>query len=56
MRSSQWLPGLLFSTLLFAGSGYLTQGELYKLGALTTLFNLVVYLAVGIPWLFLVTR
>jgi DASS family divalent anion:Na+ symporter len=44
------------ANLLFAGSGYLTQGELYKLGALTTLFNLVVYLAVGIPWLFLVTR
>ena len=38
------------------GSGYLSQGQLYKLGALTTAFNLVVYLVVGIPWLVLVTR
>jgi DASS family divalent anion:Na+ symporter len=44
------------ANLLFAGSGYLSQGQLYKLGALTTAFNLVVYLAVGIPWLVLVTR
>jgi len=44
------------ANLLFAGSGYLTQGELYRLGALTTLFNLVVYLVVGLPWLLLVTQ
>jgi DASS family divalent anion:Na+ symporter len=44
------------ANLLFAGSGYLSQGELYKLGALTTAFNLLVYLVIGIPWLFLVTR
>ena len=44
------------SNLLFAESGYLTQGELYRLGALTTLFNLVVYLVVGLPWLLLVAR
>jgi DASS family divalent anion:Na+ symporter len=44
------------ANLLFAGSGYLSQGQLYKLGALTTAFNLVLYLAVGIPWLVLVTR
>jgi DASS family divalent anion:Na+ symporter len=44
------------ANLLFAGSGYLSQGELYKLGALTTAFNLVLYLVVGIPWLVLVTR
>ena len=41
------------ANLLFAGSGYLTQGELYRLGALTTAFNLVVYLVVGTPWLLL---
>ncbi len=35
------------ANLLFAGSGYLTQGELYRLGALTTVFNLLVYLLVG---------
>ena len=44
------------SNLLFAGSGYLSQGELYRLGGLTTAFNLTVYLVVGIPWLILVTR
>ena len=31
------------ANLLFAGSGYLSQGELYRLGALTTAFNLAVY-------------
>jgi DASS family divalent anion:Na+ symporter len=44
------------ANLLFAASGYLTQGELYALGALTTGLNLLVYLVVGIPWLILVTR
>ena len=44
------------ANLLFAGSGYLTQAELYKLGALTTAFNLFVYLVVGLPWLMFVTR
>jgi DASS family divalent anion:Na+ symporter len=44
------------ANLLFAGSGYLSQGELYRLGALTTAFNLVMYLVVGIPWLVLVAR
>jgi DASS family divalent anion:Na+ symporter len=41
------------ANLLFAGSGYLGQGTLYKLGAITTAFNLVVYLVVGTPWLLL---
>ncbi|HEY6548125.1 MAG TPA: DASS family sodium-coupled anion symporter [Vicinamibacteria bacterium] len=44
------------ANLLFAASGYLSQGELYRLGALTTAFNLAVYLVVGVPWLLLVTR
>ena len=44
------------ANLLFAGSGYLTQGELYKLGAIATAFNLLVFLAVGTPWLLLVAR
>jgi divalent anion:Na+ symporter, DASS family len=44
------------ANLLFSGSGYLSQGELYKLGAFTTAFNLVLYLVVGVPWLVLVTR
>jgi DASS family divalent anion:Na+ symporter len=44
------------ANLLFAGSGYLSQGDLYRLGALTTAFNLGVYLLVGTPWLVLVNR
>jgi DASS family divalent anion:Na+ symporter len=44
------------ANLLFAGSGYLSQGDLYRLGALTTGFCLLLYLVVGTPWLMLVTR
>jgi DASS family divalent anion:Na+ symporter len=44
------------ANLLFAGSGYLTQGELYKLGAITTAFCLAVYLVIGTPWLLWVAR
>jgi DASS family divalent anion:Na+ symporter len=44
------------ANLLFAGSGHLTQGDLYRLGALTTAFNLVLYLALGTPWLLAVAR
>ncbi len=44
------------ANLLFAGSGYLSSGDLYRLGAITTAFGLVVYLLVGTPWLLLVAR
>jgi len=44
------------ANLLFTGSGYLSQGELYRLGAITTGISLVVYLVVGTPWLMLVAR
>jgi DASS family divalent anion:Na+ symporter len=44
------------ANLLFAGSGYLPQGDLYKLGGLTTAFCLLLYLAVATPWLMLVAR
>jgi DASS family divalent anion:Na+ symporter len=49
-------PQASSANLLFAGSGYLSQGEMYRLGAVTTVASLVVYLVVGIPWLMLVTR
>jgi divalent anion:Na+ symporter, DASS family len=42
--------------VIFVGSGYLTQRELYRLGLLTTLFFLVVYLTIGTGWLLLVAR
>ena len=44
------------SNLLFVGSGYLSQSELYRLGALTTGISLVIYLVLGTPWLMLVAR
>jgi DASS family divalent anion:Na+ symporter len=44
------------ANLLFTGSGYLSQGELYRLGAITTALSLLVYLVVGAPWLMLVAR
>ncbi|MGH7342036.1 MAG: DASS family sodium-coupled anion symporter [Candidatus Rokuibacteriota bacterium] len=43
------------ANLLFAGSGYLSQGDLYRLGAVTTGFSLLLYLVVGTPWLMMVT-
>ena len=42
--------------IIFAASGYLTQRELYKLGALITLFFLAVYLLIGSPWVYFVMR
>jgi DASS family divalent anion:Na+ symporter len=40
--------------IIFAASGYLTQPELYKLGLITTLFFLAVYLLIGSPWVYFV--
>jgi divalent anion:Na+ symporter, DASS family len=42
--------------VIFVGSGYLTQRELYWLGLLTTLFFLAVFLTIGTGWLMLVAR
>ncbi len=44
------------ANLLFAGSGFLSQRDLYRLGGQVTAFNLVLYLVVGTPWLLLVAR
>jgi len=44
------------SNLLFAGSGYLTQGELYKYGAIVTGCSLAIFLVLGLPWLMWVAR
>jgi DASS family divalent anion:Na+ symporter len=40
--------------VIFVGSNYLTQGELYRLGFLTTTFCLLVFLVIGTPWLLFV--
>jgi DASS family divalent anion:Na+ symporter len=42
--------------IIFAASGYLTQPELYKLGAIITLAFLAVYLLIGSPWVYFVMR
>lgn len=42
--------------VIFVGSNYLTQGELYRLGLLTTAFCLLVFLLLGTPWLLFVAR
>jgi DASS family divalent anion:Na+ symporter len=41
--------------IIFAASGYLTQGELYRLGLFTTLAFLAVFLVIGTPWVLFVT-
>jgi divalent anion:Na+ symporter, DASS family len=42
--------------VIFVGAGYLKQSELYRLGALTTAFCLLVFLLLGTPWFLLVAR
>ena len=42
------------ANLLFAGSGYLEQGELYRLGAITTAVTMLMFIVIGIPWLLLI--
>ncbi|MFN0010013.1 MAG: DASS family sodium-coupled anion symporter [Phycisphaerales bacterium] len=63
-------PGLLFASsyfsvitpqggsqnIIFVASGYLKQSELYRLGLLTTLAFMAVYLLIGTPWLLFTTR
>jgi DASS family divalent anion:Na+ symporter len=44
------------ANLLFAGSGYLSQGMLYRLGAATTAVSFVVFAVIGTAWLWLVVR
>jgi len=42
--------------VIFVASGYLTQRELYRMGLLTTIFFLSVFLLLGTPWLLFITR
>ena len=44
------------ANLLFAGSGYFSSTELYRLGALSTAFSLLLYVLVATPWLMLVAH
>jgi len=63
-------PGLLFASsyfsvitpqggsqnIIFVASGYLKQGELYRLGLITTIAFMAVYLLIGTPWLLFITK
>jgi len=63
-------PGLLFASsyfsvitpqggsqnIIFVASGYLQQGELYKLGLFTTIAFMAVYLLIGTPWILFVSN
>jgi DASS family divalent anion:Na+ symporter len=63
-------PGLLFASsyfsvitpqggsqnIIFVAAGYLKQAELYKIGLITTLAFMAVYVLVGSPWAYLVAR
>jgi DASS family divalent anion:Na+ symporter len=42
------------ANVIFAGSGYLTQGEVYANGGLVTIANLLIFLLIGTPWILLV--
>jgi DASS family divalent anion:Na+ symporter len=42
--------------VIFVASNYLTQGELYRLGLLTTLFCMLLFLLIGTPWILWVGR
>jgi divalent anion:Na+ symporter, DASS family len=44
------------ANLLFTDSGYLSQKDAYRLGAIATAFSLLVYLLIGTPWLLLMAR
>ncbi len=43
------------ANVIFVGSGYLTQGEVYRVGGMVTLVNLLIFLLIGTPWILLVT-
>ena len=47
---------LLGVFVLLAGSGLMSQADMYRLGGVVTAFNVVLYLTLGTMWLLLVAR
>ncbi|MEA2091304.1 MAG: DASS family sodium-coupled anion symporter [Campylobacterota bacterium] len=43
------------ANVIYAGSGYLEAGEIYKIGGIVTLVNTIVFLTVGTAWILLIT-
>jgi len=48
-------PQAAGANVLCAGSGYLAQGDMYRMGGLVTLTNLLIFMVIGTPWILLVT-
>jgi DASS family divalent anion:Na+ symporter len=44
------------ANLLFAGSGMVSQRDMYRIGGLVTVCHMVLFLVVGTPWLMLIWR
>ena len=44
------------ANLLFLGSGFLSQGDLYRIGGITTVLSMVIYLVLGTAWFGLALR
>lgn len=44
-------PQASSANVIFIGSGYITQREVYRVGGLITLANFVIYLVIGTPWI-----
>ena len=51
---SAMTPQASSANVIFAGSGYLTPGEIYKNGGFVTLINTTIYGLVGTAWVWLV--
>ena len=47
-------PQAAGANVLCAGSGYLKQGDMYRMGGMITLTNLLIFLIIGTPWILVV--
>jgi len=43
------------ANVIYAGSGYLEAGEIYKVGGIITILNTIVFLTIGTTWILIVT-
>ncbi len=43
------------ANVIYAGSGYLEAGEIYKIGGIVTLVNTIVFLTIGTAWILIIT-
>lgn len=43
------------ANVLYASSGYITTGEIYKYGGIVTFVNLIIFLTIGTAWIMMIT-